>query len=124
MASKIPVLGTGGAKCASLAKNVEAKPTAAAACDGDCTSHGGTQSCHCATEMGGAGSGCCCCGGGRGSSLRLWLFPLIALAVAGVLLLRAKNKPAVVPSKPAATAAGVPSKGEMRAAPDKTPVAK
>jgi len=110
MTSKIQASGTGDATAAAV------KPVA---CDSNCSSKGGAQPCSCATAMGAAGSGCCCSGGGRRSSLRLWLFPLMALAVAGVLLLKEKNKPTTPPVKPAATAVGVPSTGELRAAPVK-----
>ncbi len=92
----------------------ETKPAVSASCDCDCTSKGGSQPCSCASGAGNAGSGCCS-GGGRGSSLRLWLFPVIALAVAGVLLLKEGNKQVKPTAKPAVAVAGMPPTGELRA---------
>ena len=75
-------------------------------CAGGGVAKAGAQACACTTQGGG-----CCGRGGRGAMLRLWLFPLLAVAVAGLLWLKSKNEAKAEPARPAA---GVPAKSEMR----------
>ena len=101
--------------CCDPAAN--AKSATPSACDCDCTSKGGSQPCSCdsATGPGAGGGGCCSSGGGRRSILRLWLFPLIALAVGGVLWLKqGKNAETPKPAPPATSDA--PTTGGVRTA--------
>ncbi len=115
-AAAAPSCCSSGCCCGPAPEQKKAPAGSGCGCECDSTSKGGTQPCTCASG-GGTGGGCCCSGGGLKSSLRLWLFPLLALAVAGVLWLKAKNEQKPAPARPAASSLKVPATGEIRAAP-------
>lgn len=79
----------------------------------------GPQGSGCACGPGSSGGGCC-----GGSSLRLWIFPLLAVAVAGVLWMKGTKHEAAFATPAGASGSGVPATGEIRAVPAVKPLPK